>query len=71
MIGEGSLRSIHGGGVSAMDSTQELFSNLDKIEMLVLRVTAFLGLCFFCALYLWSHLREVRNKGRPGRKRRR
>jgi len=54
----------------AMDTTQEIFTRFDAIEMILVRVTVLIGLFFFCALYLWSHVRELKGRKRNRRNRR-
>jgi hypothetical protein len=45
-----------------MQEVQDFLHKLNDIEVLILRLTAFLGVVIFCGSMLWSHIKELRSR---------
>jgi hypothetical protein len=47
-----------------MDGTQDIFTRLEVIEVVVIRATGLIGVSLFCLLYVWDHLKNFKGSRR-------
>lgn len=48
-----------------MDGVHEVLERIDLVELLIIRVSAMLGVLLFCGLLIWSQVKDfAKSKGR-------
>jgi len=50
-----------------MDGVQDILLKFDALEVIIIRASAFVGVCLFCVLVIWKHIKSFGGRGRGRR----
>jgi hypothetical protein len=51
-----------------MQGIHDLLANLDEVEVIIIRITAFLGVVMVCGSILWAHIKQLIDAHRSKKK---